>query len=201
MRHLGFTLYFVLLIGAGIATGLLVYRSIPQQNTDQNSFDAIIVLGVPANPDGSLGPEQQSRVAEGVREFKRHVAPHVIMTGGAAHNQYVEAVVMARYAQKLGVPADALLEEGQSQNTIQNAWYSAQIMKAHRWTSAEVVSSPSHLPRAALIFAHFPIRWRMHPAPWPATYTTEFETGIYGVEIAKTTYLRLFGFTQSKFLP
>ena len=38
-------------------------------------------------------------------------------------------------------------------------------MKAHGWHSAEVISSPCHLPRAALIFNLLPLEWRTHAAP------------------------------------
>jgi len=53
------------------------------------------------------------------------------------------------------VPAEVVLVEGQAQNTIQNIYYSEKIMAAHHWTSAEVISSASHLPRAALILKHY----------------------------------------------
>ncbi len=122
---------------------------------DLSHFDTLIVLGTPANPDGSASPEQRERTLEGVREYKAGVASHLIMTGGAAHNQFVEADVMKELAVAQGVPADAITEEGQAQNTIQNIYYSEKIMAAQHWTSAEVVSSPSHLPRAALILAHY----------------------------------------------
>ena len=74
------------------------------------------------------------------------VAQHMIVTGGAAHNQFYEADCMRRTAIEAGVPPDAVVEERQAQDTIQNIWFSKQIMDAHGWRSAEVVSSPSHLP-------------------------------------------------------
>ena len=143
----------------------LAYWTIPERNTDQKRFDTIIVLGSPANPDGTPGPEQRERTLEGVREFDNGVAPHVIMTGGAAHNRYVESEVMAKTAEENGVPASAIFEDKQSRNTIENAYYAVRIMRAHEWRSAEIVSSASHLPRASLIFSRFPIKWRMHAAP------------------------------------
>ena len=79
----------------------------------------------------------------------------MIVTGGAAHNQFYEADCMRRMAIEQGVPADAVVEEKQAQDTIQNIWFSKQIMDAHGWRSAEVVSSPSHLPRTALILEHY----------------------------------------------
>jgi uncharacterized SAM-binding protein YcdF (DUF218 family) len=175
-------------------------RTLPLSNTNATHFDTLIVLGYPAFPDGTPRPEMRERVLEGVREYRAGVAPRLIMTGGAAHNQYVEAHVMATLAESEGVPASAILEEGQAHDTIQNAYYSVQIMQAHGWRSAEVVSSHSHLPRASLIFAHFPITWRMHAAPWPPSYGWFHKASIEWYEALDTARLRITSFPESRFL-
>jgi uncharacterized SAM-binding protein YcdF (DUF218 family) len=184
------------------------YRTIPAANTTQTHFDTIIILGVPANLDGTASPEQRSRVLEGIREYRAGVAPILIMTGGAAHNHLVEAHVMAQFAVSQGVPASAILEEGQAQNTIQNIFYSATILHQHGWHSAEIVSSPSHLPRAALILETFDrvqpplgIDWRTHAAPFPAEYTPTRRLLYVCAEATYCMRLRLFGFPRSRFLP
>jgi uncharacterized SAM-binding protein YcdF (DUF218 family) len=184
-----------------IAATIIDYRTIPTHNTNLTHFDAIIVLGTPANLDGTPSPEQRERTLEGVREFKAGVAPSLILTGGPAHNQFIEAHVMATLALAQGVPPEAVIEEDQALNTIQNIFYSQRIMAAHQWTSAEVISSPSHLPRAALILQHFPLVWRTHPAPWPSEYTPWQRAARYCVEAQYCLKLRLFGFPATHFLP
>jgi uncharacterized SAM-binding protein YcdF (DUF218 family) len=179
----------------------LLDRTLSLSNTSAAHFDTLIVLGNPAKKDGTPGPEMRERVLEGVREYRAGVAPRIIMTGGAAHNDYVEAHVMAALAEAQGVPADAVLEEGQAKDTIQNAYYSVKIMQEHGWHSAEVVSSDSHLPRASLIFAHFPIAWRMHTAPWPQQYGLLHRAVIGWYEAADTARLRITSFPESHFLP
>ena len=173
MRPLRKLLFVVLaLLTVTFIVAVLIVQSIPTNNTSQTHFDTIIVLGYPANPDGTPSPEQRERTLEGVREYKAGVAPVIIFTGGPAHNQFVEAHVMATLALAQGIPSDAIIEEDQAQNTIQNIYYSDRIMTGHHWTSAEVVSSPSHLPRTALILEHYPaIQWRTRAAPWPAEYS------------------------------
>ena len=183
-----------------ISAVFLIDRTLPLSNTSATHFDTLIVLGYPAFPDGTPRPEQRERVLEGVREYRAGVAPRIIMTGGSAHNQYVEAHVMAQLAEAQGVPASAVIEEGQAHDTIQNAYYSVQIMQAHGWHSAEVVSSHSHLPRASLIFAHFPITWRMHAAFWPQQYGLFHRAAIEWYEAADTARLRLTSFPESRFL-
>lgn len=184
------------------------YITLPTHNTAATHFDTIIVLGTPSLLDGTPSPEQRERVLEGVREYKAGVAPHIIMTGAAAHNQFVEAHTMARFAEAQGVPASAILEEPQAQNTIQNIYYSAHLMHEHGWSAAEVVSSPYHLGRTDLILDTLNIRqpalsidWRTHPALWPPEYNFGHKIILYTFEAWRCLDLRAEGFPNSHFLP
>ena len=183
------------------------YVTLPTHNATQTHFDTLIVLGTPSKLDGTPSPEQRERVLEGVREFKAGIAPHIIMTGGAAHNHFVEAHTMAQFAATQGVPASAILEEPQAQNTIQNIYYSAQIMHHNNWSSAEVISSPNHLGRTSLILNTFDITqpalsidWHTHASLWPAEYNVGHKIVLYSVEASRCLQLRINGFPSSKFL-
>jgi len=145
--------------------GALARHYAPTSNASLTRFDAIIVLGTAADLDGNPTPTQLARVTEAVHEYQLGVAPRLILTGGPAHNRFVEAQVMARTAQAHGIPESAIFIEPEAMNTIQNACFSSRIMKAHGWRSAEVVSTGSHLPRAGLIFSRLPLEWRTHAAP------------------------------------
>ena len=178
---------------------VLLYCTIPLSNTTRTRFDTIIVLGYPANPDGTPSPEQRERVLEGVRRYRAGVAPRLIMTGGAVQNHHVEAHVMADFARAQGLPSDAVIEEDQAQNTIQNATYSFRIMTARGWRSAEIVSSPSHLPRASLIFRCFDMEWSMKAAQWPSEYSWGDKLMLYSAEALESGQLRVFGFGPALF--
>jgi uncharacterized SAM-binding protein YcdF (DUF218 family) len=148
-----------------LAWAAIARQLAPISNTSLTRFDAIIVLGSSSDADGNPTPSQLARVTEAVHEYERGVAPRLILTGGAAHNRFVEARVMARTAEAQGIPQSAIEVEGQAMDTIQNACYSVRIMQRHGWHSAEVVSNADHLPRASLIFSRLPLEWRAHPAP------------------------------------
>ena len=148
-----------------LAWGVFARQLAPDGNTSLTRFDAIVVLGTSVDSDGNPTPELLQRVTEGVREYERGVASHLILTGGAAHNRFVEARVMAQAAHAQGIPEAALFIEPEAKDTVQNACYATRIMKAHGWRSAEVVSSANYLPRAGLIFSREPIEWRTHAAP------------------------------------
>jgi uncharacterized SAM-binding protein YcdF (DUF218 family) len=153
------------LVALLVAWGAIARAIAPKSNTKLTRFDAIIVLGTPADSDGNPTPQQLARVNEGVREYERGVAPRLILTGGAAYNRFVEAEVMARTAHAEGIPESAIVVEPEAKDTIENACYSVRIMKSHGWRSAEVVSSASHLARAGIIFSKLPLEWRTHVAP------------------------------------
>jgi uncharacterized SAM-binding protein YcdF (DUF218 family) len=154
-----------LVIVAPVAWGYLARRFAPKGNTDETHFDAIVVLGDPADKYGNPTATELARVNEGVREYERGVAEHLIFTGGAEHNRFVEAEVMARTAEAEGIPESAIVVEPEARNTAENACYAVRLMRARGWGSAEVVSSAWHLGRAGLIFSRMPIAWRMDAAP------------------------------------
>lgn len=158
-----------IVIGLGLLAILLTWAVFarafaPSGNTARNRFDAIIVLGSPADSEGNPTPEQLARVTEAVHEYERGVAPRLIVTGGRTSHGFVEAQVMARSAEALGVPSSFIIQEPNARSTIENACYSARIMKARGWRSAEVVSAASHLPRAGIIFSRTGLDWRSHAA-------------------------------------
>ena len=171
----------------GLTVWAIVERHVaPTSNTSLSRFDAIIVLGSPADDDGNPTPMQLARVIEGVREYERGVAPRLILTGGASNQHYVEAKVMARTAEAQGIPESAIFVEGEALDTIQNACYSERIMQNHGWHSAEVVSSDFHLPRAAMILTRLPLQWRLHAAP-PLEPVSALRAAFYGAfETLKT---------------
>ncbi|HEY0163701.1 MAG TPA: YdcF family protein [Edaphobacter sp.] len=209
MKLLRRTVLALLLLGFFVAAVVYInFFLIPHYSGSTTHFDTIVVLGTPSRLDGSPSPEQRERVLEGVREYKAGVAPRIIMTGGPAHNHFVEAHTMALFAATQGVPASAIFEEQQAQNTIQNIYYSAEIMHQHDWRSAEVVSSPYHLGRTALILSTFDRRqpslaidWSTHPSGWPSEYGVQYKIVLYSVEAWRCLQLRIFGFPSSRFLP
>ena len=182
------SLFFFVLV---VCTGLMVWAAVervlaPASNTSQEHFDAIVVLGYPADSDGNPSPAMLARVTEAVHEYERGTAPRLIVTGGAAHTNVIEADLMAEVAIAQGVPPTAILKDRDALDTIQNACYAGRIMKNNGWTSLEVVSSPEHLPRAAMIFSQLPVSWRMHPAPDLRPNGEMVQTATSVVEIVKT---------------
>jgi uncharacterized SAM-binding protein YcdF (DUF218 family) len=181
-----------LAMGAVVGWAVLARAFAPRSNTRLERFDAIIVLGYPSDADGNPTPEQLARVTEAVHEYERGAAPRLILTGGAAHNHFVEADVMARTAEADGIPPSAIYKEPEARDTIQNACFAVRIMRQHGWRSAEVISSAYHLPRAGYIFSRMPIAWRTHAAPPLEPESAGLSAAVTVVETLKTARYLLY---------
>jgi uncharacterized SAM-binding protein YcdF (DUF218 family) len=120
--------------------------------------DAVVVLGAPLRPDGSLGAVLVERVGAGVDLWSRGVAPLLCLTGGRTRGGDVaEAEAMAGAARAAGVPEAALLVEAESQNTFENARNLAAILRpvGHDRVVVVLVTQPFHLLRARMHFRRF----------------------------------------------
>jgi uncharacterized SAM-binding protein YcdF (DUF218 family) len=127
--------------------------------------DVIVVLGHPANADGSPSPAMQEQAALAAALYRAGLARALLFTGGAVHNEHVEAQVMAALAVQLGVPAAVIAVETQARDTFENARYCRQIMQARGWRDAVVVTTPYHVRRASRILRLAGIP---HQMAWPA---------------------------------
>ena len=120
------------------------------------SADAIVVLGnrPPTDAEGNVMPETRRRVTRGVALYRAGLADALLMTGGPAPHDRIEAEVMRDLAIELGVPASAIRLEKRSTDTIENARHSMALLcdEAPCYPSVIVVSSPYHLERARRLF-------------------------------------------------
>ena len=110
--------------------------------------DVALVLGCPALADGTPSPCLRCRVHAALAAYRRGEVRAVLFSGGAAHNRFIEAAVMAREAERQGLPRAAILLEGESLTTWQNLRLSRRIMEVHGLHTALLISTRDHLPRA-----------------------------------------------------
>lgn len=122
--------------------------------------DAIVVLGGGISggprdwPDPDLGPAAD-RVWHAARLFHAGKAPRMILSGGSMPwngERRSEAEAMQRFLADLGVPSGALLLDGRSRNTHENAVYTAQILNEQGLGRVLLVTSALHMPRALATF-------------------------------------------------
>ena len=121
--------------------------------------EAIVVLGSgpPVDEAGHPSPELRRRVEQGVKLYRRGLAPKIVMTGGNTFLHYYEADVMREVAVGMGAPESALLLERQATDTITNARGTIDLLCRNKDNSVcapdlILVSSPYHLQRAKKLF-------------------------------------------------
>ena len=123
--------------------------------------DVIVVLGGTTVP--ALAPRVEvevtdafDRLLHGMRLYRAGKAPHILLSGGTilelSGSEQSEAEQLRLFALESGIPEQVLRLEAESRNTHENALYSARIMEAEGWKAALLVTSASHMPRAAGTF-------------------------------------------------
>jgi len=122
--------------------------------------DAIVVLGGgirPAtrrNPHPNLGPAAD-RYWHAWRLWRAGAAPEIIVSGGALpwrDASGTEADSAARFLNDLGVPANRILLESSSRDTVENARMTEAVLRTRGARRVLLVTSALHMRRA---LAHF----------------------------------------------
>jgi uncharacterized SAM-binding protein YcdF (DUF218 family) len=100
------------------------------------------------------GSETEYSVAHGAKLFKEGWArkDKIILSGGNAIWKYTWSSLMKEQVLSLGVPVNAIFLEEKSSSTKENALFTKEIIKKHRYTSLILVTSPYHSKRANKIF-------------------------------------------------
>ena len=122
--------------------------------------DCIVLLG------GAVGPpmpprvdiefnEAVDRVYQTAKLYRAGKARVVIVTAGNqpwSESRWAEAELIRELLMEWGVPDSAVMLEGSSRNTRENALYSKNIIDAQQCQSTLLVTSAAHMPRAVASF-------------------------------------------------
>jgi uncharacterized SAM-binding protein YcdF (DUF218 family) len=84
----------------------------------------VLVLGYPANSDGTSNQVQQGRVATGVRSYRSNKCDRILFSGAAVKNHLVEAKTMAQLARGASIPSERIILETQARTTWENIKFS-----------------------------------------------------------------------------
>ncbi len=144
--------------------------------------DCIVVLGHSAKEDD---PIMQARVRRGAELYRAGEAAALIMSGRwsfklmASPPPRTEAAVMRDFALTLGVPAEDILIEDESTDTLSNAYFTrVRFLDPLAWRNVRVVTSEVHLERALWLFGKvlghgYEIEGREAPSSTDATALRE----------------------------
>lgn len=118
---------------------------------------AIVLLGGAIRGDthmGTLGDmnQQADRLVHALALYKAGKAPLILVTGGATPGARSEAEIMFDLLTLMGVPPRAILQEGNSRNTHQNAVNSAAMLQQLGIDKVLLVTSAFHMRRSEALF-------------------------------------------------
>lgn len=134
--------------------------------------DAIIVLGAALTRDGKPYLALTRRSEHAAALWKQGLAGTIICTGGIGPQTRVrrsEADGCREILMRDGVPRAAILLEETSQSTEEQAHNTRDIMAAHGWTRAILVSDSYHVFRARRLVRSVGIDVSLSPVPVTAT--------------------------------
>jgi len=140
LKKILFLLFIPLLIG-----GCTFFRPGPsklyKRALKNGPYDVIIVPGVPF--DGNRwSTAMKGRVIWADYLIKQGIAKNVIFSGGAVYSPYVEAKVMALYAEALGTPKDHIFIEDKAEHSTENIYNSYQLARKLGFQKIAVASDP-----------------------------------------------------------
>ncbi len=148
--------------------------------TPRCCFEAIVVLGggiAPASPPEREFPRLVNgadRVWLAARLYHANVAPRIIVSGGGymadpGNPATTEAAAMRQFLIGLGVPAEAIVDEGASVNTIENIRNVRALVGNGQ---VALITSAYHMPRALQLAALA----KVDVAAFPTDFRSERET-------------------------
>lgn len=138
-------LLWIVLVILIINIPYMIFHKPPKPSCKQQ-YEYILILGCPANDDGTLSSAQLRRIQAAATYVKKGYANHIIISGGAVKNQFVEAQIMGDHLQEMlvGFPLTLSLETN-ARNTFQNM---QQTKAQYGGTKVLVVTGSSHIRRA-----------------------------------------------------
>jgi uncharacterized SAM-binding protein YcdF (DUF218 family) len=128
--------------------------------------DAAVVLGCTVERDGRPSMALGRRVRLAARMFQGGLCTRIIASGGRRWGEHVEALVMRRELRRHGVPDDRIVMELLSLTTLENGYYTAELVRALGARSVLVATCRWHLPRALGHLRRFGVEALAPPAGW-----------------------------------
>lgn len=145
-------LFGLLFLFACSSWSYLVYSiNVYAELDETRTADAAVVLGagvVRGRPSAVF----RERINHGVKLYHEGYVDYLIFTGGiGTRDEQSEAAVARAYAIAQGVPAEAILIEEASTNTVENLRHAREIAQTNRLQTFLIVSTPFHMKRAISI--------------------------------------------------
>ncbi|MGH2560488.1 MAG: YdcF family protein [Thermomicrobiales bacterium] len=152
MRRWLWTLGIFVCLAAVLLVASLFAAIYIQARSDQTRpVDVIVVMGA-AQFDGRPSAVLRARLDQALAAYEAGNAPFVVVTGGQqAGDRFTEAEASRDYLIERGVPADAILMEGEGSNSWESLQAAARLLEERNFERVLLVSDGFHLFRVKLM--------------------------------------------------
>ncbi|QEY25333.1 YdcF family protein [Neisseria zalophi] len=144
-------LFFILLLAAvswvGYQDAVISKRTPDMMQT----ADSALVLSTRVYMNGKPNPCLSARVGAAVELWRAGKVKKLVMSGGINRDFRHGSKTMQAMAEKMGVPASAIQQETEADDTFKNIVYSTPLLQDDH--SVILVSSGFHMPRASWLAA------------------------------------------------
>lgn len=149
LAGLGLVLGFLTVAFTPLANALAARLNVPSRI---EAAGAIVVLGAGIEDARTLSPISLRRTIQGIRLYRRGLAPAIIFSGGQAGQEAAEAGLMAALAIELGIPFGVIWTETRSSDTWTEALEVARLAQPKGIKKILLVTDRFHMRRASAAF-------------------------------------------------
>ncbi|MBS1598718.1 MAG: YdcF family protein [Bacteroidetes bacterium] len=104
-------------------------------------YDIVVVPGVPLE-NGKWSRTMKGRVYWSKFLFDKGIAKNLMYSGSAVYTPYYEGLVMAMYAEALGIPKEHIFSETKAEHSTENIYYSYYKAKQMGFKTIALASDP-----------------------------------------------------------
>jgi uncharacterized SAM-binding protein YcdF (DUF218 family) len=105
------------------------------------SYDIIIVPGVPLE-NGKWSNIMKARIYWSKFLFDKGIAKNIMFSGSAVYSPYIEAEIMAMYAEAIGIPKKNIYTETKAEHSTENIFFSYKLAKKLKFANMAIASDP-----------------------------------------------------------
>jgi uncharacterized SAM-binding protein YcdF (DUF218 family) len=107
----------------------------------ERKFDAVIVPGYPFS-DGKWNKIMKGRIYWAKFLYDKGITDNIIFSGGAVYTPYIEAEIMAMYAEEIGIDRRHIFTETMAQHSTENVYYSYKKARKLGFRKIALASDP-----------------------------------------------------------
>jgi uncharacterized SAM-binding protein YcdF (DUF218 family) len=107
----------------------------------QKQYDIIVVPGVPFE-NGKWDRIMKGRVYWSKFLFDKGIAKNIMYSGSAVYSPYYEGIIMALYAEAIGIPKENIFSETKAEHSTENIYYSFKKAKLLGFKTVALASDP-----------------------------------------------------------